>query len=429
MTQRPSPRGMSAPTHVRVGLLAFTAGLLLFGAEAANALGLHEAIAAALTTNPRLRASRAELDVAAKLAAAARRATPLEFEAEVVPFDLGPDSELSLSLSRELPLSNRRGAAVAEAAAEVTGHRLEVEVAAEAVTAETRHRYRELALAQEVCAWRAAARRLDERLVATAQARSRFGEVSDLELGLWESRAGLTAARHEDARAAEALRRIALASWIGLADTTGLVADPTPAAVPPDRAALEAAVPDRADLRLLAASVDLAIAGVTVARAERREDPAAGVLYRRGGGHDGSPPYHFIGGSLRIPLTWPGSGNGNVDLARARVGAARITRDAALEAARSDFAEAWSAATLAAGALETEATRARAAERWRERAEQAWSEGRLEAAALHEALRSILEVEELVLERKGRWYAALERLEEITGRTLIPAVPAGGESK
>lgn len=412
--QRRTPRG-------RLALVLSACLLGGLAASAARALTLEEAVAAALAHNPRLRPARAAADAARGAAVAARAYPNPVLDLEAIPLTLGRGSELNLGIEQPLPISGRRGAAAAVAIAQGPELEQDARQAALEVAGQTRWLYRRALVATARSATLRAQWQAEAEVAAVARARFPKGEVSELDLGLLAARTTERRLQFESVRDDAGSALFALALWMGRPDTTGLSLEPVPAAPVPAVSELDSTLTQRPDLAALDAAVHVAEAQARLTRAERYPDPTVGVVYRRA--EDAEATRNFIGGRVTWPLPLLDHRQAAQDLARARVRAAEVAREAGLAAARLELKGALARAEQARlGLIGLSSSAIDSTRHVQGIARAAYAAGRADAAQLAALSQSTLALELLSIDRLERWYDAIGAVEALVGQTLAPSV-------
>lgn len=413
------PPGLSRARRGRIAL--FCLAFLSTGLPTpARALTLEQAVSAAQAHNPRVRPSRAAADASRGAAIAARTFPNPQLDLEAVPLALGRGSELNLGIDQPLPISGRRGAAVAVAAAQSLELEQAANQAALEVASETRLLYRRALVAAVRSVTLRKQWQADAEAAAVARARFPQGEVSELDLGQLAARTTERRLQFESARDDAGTALFALALWMGQADTTGLSLESVPAAPAPTVTELDSTLVTRPDLAALEAAVHVAEAQARLTRAERYPDPTVGVLYRRA--EDVEATRHFIGARITWPLPLLDHRQAAQELAHARVQAAVVARDAGLAGARLELRGALARAEQARLALVGLSSSAIDSTRHVQGiARAAYAAGRVDATQLAALSQSTLDLELLSLDRLERWYDAIGAVEALVGQTLAPS--------
>lgn len=397
--------------------IALTVSLLL-PANSAQALTIDEAVAQALDSNPVLRVRRVSLEraVSAVDVGPGWLAPSIEAEASPVTFQNGYEAEIGLA--QKLRPSGRSAAEKRLALAVASRQSYQVAALELSVTLQTRRLYRTVGLQEERIHILTDLWEREDRLLRVAQSRKPFGEVSDLDMGQLKSRATSRWADLEETLGALDAGRIALASWIGRADTSGLaVSAVVPAPLLPVDS-LVSALDFRPDIRAFRAEVDEAQAEIDVAGTGNLGEPEFGLYLKKTGGNDSE---NHVGARISIPLPFLNSVTRPAAVAEAR-------RDAAteLQGAERNLAELNLRASLArveaarrgfaAYDMETRGAIKRALEL----AERAYADGRIDVFALTEVARASVDIELNRIAALGRWHESLNEAEEFAGRGLTP---------
>lgn len=413
------PRGLSRAQRGRMALLCLVS-LSTWLQTQSSALTLEEAVAAALAHNPRVRPARAAADASRGAAAAARTYPNPQLDLEAIPLELGRGSELNLGIDQPLPISGRRGAAMAVATAQSLELEQAADLAALDVARETRLLYRRALVAAARSATLREQWQSDAEVAAVARARFPQGEVSELDLGQLAARTTERRLQFESVRDDAGTALLALALWIGRPDTTGLSLEPVPAAPAPTVSELDSSLLKRPDLAALATAVQVAEAQARLTRAERYPDPTVGVVYRRA--EDVEATRNFIGARITWPLPLLDHRQAAQDLARARVQAAEVARDAGLAGARIELQGALARAELARrGLLGLTSSAIDSTRHVQGIARAAYATGRVDATQLAALAQSTLALELLSIDRLERWYDAIGAVEALVGQTLAPS--------
>lgn len=413
------PRGLSRARRGRMALFCLVS-LSTWLPTLACALTLEEAVAAALAHNPRILPARAAADASRGAAAAARAFPNPQLDLEAIPLALGRGSELNLGIDQPLPISGRRGAAVAVATAQSLELEQAANLAALDVAREARLLYRRALVAAARSATLREQWQSDAEVAAVARARFPQGEVSELDLGQLAARTTERRLQFESVRDDARTALFALALWIGRPDTTGLSLEPVPAAPAPIISELDSTLIKRPDLAVLDTAVLVAEAQARLARAERYPDPTIGIVYRRA--EDVEATRNFIGARITWPLPLLDHRQAAQDLARARTQAAEVARDAGLAGARLELQGALARAELARRGLVGLSPSAIDSTRHVQGiARAAYAAGRVDATQLAALSQSTLTLELLSIDRLERWYDAIGAVEALVGQTLAPS--------
>lgn len=395
--------------------------LLIFLLPAGNALALtiNEAVDRALASNPVLRVRRVAVERSRSAAEVGAGWLAPTIEAEATPLTLQNGYEAEIGLAQRLRIWGRSAAEKRLAMAVALRQSYQADALERHVALEARRLYRAVGLNEE--------RRLiltelwerENRLLKVAEARRPFGEVSDLDIGQLKSRATTRLADLEETRGALDAGRIALAAWMGQADTSGLTVSaivPTPLS-PAD--SLASALDGRPDIQAFRAEIDEAQAEMDLARTNNLSEPEVGLFLKQTGGTESNDSQ--VGARLSFPLPFLNSQTRTVAGAQARRDAARDLQRAERNLVELSLRAALARVEavrrgLAAYDLETRGAIKRALEL----AERAYAEGRIDVFALTEVARATVDIELNRIAALDRWHESLNQAEEIAGRALTP---------
>jgi cobalt-zinc-cadmium efflux system outer membrane protein len=295
------------------------------GFDLGDGVSPDEAVLAALSRNPGLRARRRALGIAEAEAAAAGLLENPELEAgwrrvEGVGGGIA-EGAVEAAVSVLLPRPGERAARVAAGEAAFEEARAGLEAAERDLAAEVRSAHAAWRAAVEGTALAAAARESADRLAEWTRARLARGASPRFEALLAESDAAAAARDLAGAAAGAASAREEVARLLGLPPGSPL--EPAPAAaapaVPEEAAAVRGAVERRPELRAAKARLDRAEQELRLARLSRWPWPRVGPVYEREA--DGTDSLG-LGIGISLPL---------FDSGATAVRAREAARDAALE--------------------------------------------------------------------------------------------------
>lgn len=188
---------------------------------------------------------------------------------------------------------------------------------------------------------------LAQRAAAVADRRRKAGDVTDLDANLARAAFGRATSAVLAAGSERESARGRLAALIGIApgDTLTLRGELKPAAIP-DPSAARGSLADRADVRLLAAEHEVAVAQHAQATASGRPEIAVWAAYQREDTAD------VLLGGLRMSLPLWNRAQGEQAAAVARERRTAQTREATLRAADRQIADALAAYTSARQAVD-----------------------------------------------------------------------------
>jgi outer membrane protein, heavy metal efflux system len=409
-------------------LCLFPGSLRAQSAPPALSLTLAEARAMAQQANPELAASRHTVAIAAgrQRQAGAFPNPTLSYGREQTSREGESNTQDIVSLEQPLEIGGQRGARRAAATASHTAAEARLAAAAALVDYEVARSYASVVASQRHAALAEAAAAAFERAGRVSKARLAGGDVSGYQHRRLALEAGRYAALAAEALVARDSAMQALASLIGLADSTGhagplLLADtltPAPLTQPAD-SFVAIALLQRPELQGAVMEAEAGSAEARLARAERIPTPTLNGGYKHERLATGESLGGFVAGvSLPLPL-WDRRG-GAVDAASAE--AAR--REAEVAGLRRqtvrEVRSAYSTHQALAGQLELlEAHLGDDAMRARRAAEAAYTEGEIGLVEWLDAVRAYQEAEATYATLWAEYITRRAALERATGASLF----------
>lgn len=232
--------------------------------------------------------------------------------------------DYGVGVSLRLPLSTRRAAATALAAAEADGARAGIADRRRAVVLAAVRRHLETLRAEQRVAQARSAVTLAERVVAATSQRHAAGDANELDSNVAAIARARALAEQRQAEAEATASRDRLAALLGIDPETPVIVSGTLDWPVPAIDAVDAILQRRPDLARLAAGRRAAEAEVELAAGRAGIDPSLSLGYER---EEGADVVH-LGLSIELPVAERGQGDRAAALASARFAQRRLEAEA-----------------------------------------------------------------------------------------------------